>query len=154
MEKFINLLPLEDKEKQFYHKQAFFLSTNTDFEHEYTHEFFILPMSCPRPRFAKFGRPYMPKKYMDWKKELVKLMDEIPLQNLDGSVELKLEFYFYNEKKPWGIHKQKPDIDNLIKAFCDSAVDANILVDDDQIYSIKAKKFWGYEPKIIMKIKY
>ena len=44
-------------------------------------------------------------------------------------------------------HRQKPDIDNLVKAFLDS-----ICMDDDSfIPSIKATKFWGRKGRIYVK---
>ena len=42
-------------------------------------------------------------------------------------------------------HQQKPDLDNLVKAFFDS-----LLAEDSQIYEIKASKFWNTEGKILV----
>jgi len=154
MEKFIRLLPEEAGDKKHYYQQAFLLSQHVEENGVLEHSFPVLPMACPRPRFTKYGRPYMPKKYMDWKKNLAKMMESLPIGGLDGAVQITLEFHFFSENKSWGIHQQKPDVDNLIKAVLDSAQDSGLILDDDHVNSVTASKFWGYEPKIIMKIQY
>ena len=45
-------------------------------------------------------------------------------------------------KKP---HKQKPDFDNLTKAFCDS-----FGIDDSHVWNAQITKFWGYSGSIII----
>ncbi len=40
-------------------------------------------------------------------------------------------------------HRQKPDIDNLLKGIMDA-----VLVEDSHIHDIRAKKWWGYTGKI------
>ena len=42
-------------------------------------------------------------------------------------------------------HKQKPDLDNLIKSVADS-----LTTEDSFVCSIKAEKRWGYQGKIII----
>lgn len=42
-------------------------------------------------------------------------------------------------------HKQKPDLDNMIKALLDA-----VLEDDEHIHEIHACKFWGNEGVIII----
>ncbi|HEY9768805.1 MAG TPA: RusA family crossover junction endodeoxyribonuclease [Coleofasciculaceae cyanobacterium] len=42
------------------------------------------------------------------------------------------------EKKLGQPHQQKPDIDNLIKAFFDC-----LLVDDSHIYDVRGSKYWS-----------
>ena len=42
-------------------------------------------------------------------------------------------------------HKQKPDLDNLIKSVCDS-----LATEDSFVCSIKAEKRWSYQGKIII----
>ncbi len=154
MEKFIRLIPERAGQKKHFQAQAFLLSKHVPENGVFEHSFPVLPMACPRPRFTKFGRPYMPKKYMDWKKNLAKMMESLPIDGLDGPIKITLEFHFFSENKPWGIHQQKPDVDNLIKAVLDSAQDSGLILDDDHVYSVTASKYWGHEPKITMKIQY
>lgn len=40
-------------------------------------------------------------------------------------------------------HQQRPDIDNLIKAFLDALCE-----DDSYVYSVKAEKYWGSQGAI------
>ena len=115
--------------------------------------FDIHPVPCPRPRFTKYGRPYMPPKYMLWKKELVRQIEKKNIPRYDTPIAMDIEFWFYSENKPWGLHIQKPDIDNLQKGVLDAWQDAKIIPDDCIVHTIQAKKIWGYEPKIIVKIK-
>jgi len=42
-------------------------------------------------------------------------------------------------------HKNKPDLDNFIKAFQDALMD-----EDSYVHSIKATKRWSYEGKIVI----
>lgn len=42
-------------------------------------------------------------------------------------------------------HKQKPDWDNLAKAFCDS-----FGIDDSHVWNARVTKFWGYQGAIII----
>lgn len=42
-------------------------------------------------------------------------------------------------------HKQKPDTDNLIKAFCDALTN-----DDSVIWDKRGRKFWAEKPRIIV----
>ena len=42
-------------------------------------------------------------------------------------------------------HKQKPDWDNLAKAFCDS-----FGIDDSHVWNARISKFWGYRGAIII----
>ena len=153
LEKIISLLPVDDVNKNYFRVAMFRISTRFQKQGVYMYDFPIHPMPCPRPRCTKFGRPYMPKKYMDWKKELVKMMED-KKHGFNHPIKMKLDFIFYSENKPWGPHHQKPDVDNLVKAFMDAAQDGEMLVDDSVVYSIFANKFWGPSPKITCTIQY
>ena len=153
MEKIISLLPVEDKNKNYFRVAMFRLATRYVKTGVYMYEFHINPMACPRPRFTKYGRPYMPKKYMDWKKDLVQMMED-KKHGLAHPIKIKLEFVFYGENKPWGHHYQKPDVDNLCKSFLDAAQDSGLLIDDSVVFSLTATKHWGPSPKIRCIIEY
>lgn len=153
MEKIIHLLPVDDSNKNYFRVAMFRISTRFEKKGVFMHDFHIHPMPCPRPRCTKFGKPYMPKKYMDWKKELVKMMED-KQHGLHKPVKIRLEFIFYSENKPWGPHRQKPDVDNLVKAFLDAAQDGGMLIDDSIVYSVTATKYWGHSPQIKCTIEY
>jgi Holliday junction resolvase RusA-like endonuclease len=153
LEKLISLIPVEESHRQYFRVALFQMAKKHHKKGAYHYKFHINPMACPRPRFTKFGRPYMPKKYMDWKKELVKMMGDKE-HGLNHPVKMRLDFIFYNENKPWGPHHQKPDVDNLVKGFMDACQDGGMLVDDSVVYSIQAKKLWGYSPMIKCIIEY
>ncbi len=42
-------------------------------------------------------------------------------------------------------HKQKPDIDNLLKAYFDC-----VMNDDSVVWSVKAQKFWSVNGSIVL----
>ncbi len=42
-------------------------------------------------------------------------------------------------------HQEKPDTDNLIKAFLDA-----LLMDDSRVWHISAKKYWGSNGAIVV----
>lgn len=42
-------------------------------------------------------------------------------------------------------HDQKPDIDNLLKSFLDA-----LLLDDKKVHTIKMKKFWAKDGRILV----
>jgi len=43
-------------------------------------------------------------------------------------------------------HTQRPDVDKLVRAVCDSLTDAGVIHDDAQISAIDALKQWGARP--------
>ena len=61
MEKIIGLLPVNDENKNYFRVAMFRISTKFPKKGVYMYDFPVHPMACPRPRFTKFGRPYMPK---------------------------------------------------------------------------------------------
>ena len=55
------------------------------------------------------------------------------------------------EEMNWKPHRQSPDTDNLFKAFTDTVFYKNER-NDKEVYSIKARKYWGTEWKITFEI--
>lgn len=55
------------------------------------------------------------------------------------------------EDMNWRPHRQSPDTDNLFKAFTDTVFYKHEK-NDKEIYSIKARKYWGKEWKITFDI--
>lgn len=116
------------------------------------------PMSSPRPRFrnaGKFVQTYMPKKYIDHKKDL---QWQMPMLMIDEPIKLTIEFHF-PLLKSWSKNKHvamvgkykrtKPDIDNLIKTVLDAA-NGHLWKDDNQIVEIRSFKKYAEQSKIIM----
>lgn len=106
----------------------------------------VKPMSAPRPRFTRYGRPYNPKEYTQWKKRVAQM-----LQGMDTylfPIELDLEFHFVTKSATWGPHTKKPDVDNLTKAFMDAAQLGGLFQDDCQVYKVTASKFYSYQEMI------
>ena len=115
-------------------------------------EFNIKP--CPKPRMTRAD---------SWKKRPIVLKywafcDELKLQanrlNYKPGEKVSLIFYIpmaksWSKKKRELMlgkpHKQKPDIDNLAKAFLDA-----LLIEDSYVWSLTAEKYWSNEPSIVV----
>lgn len=92
-------------------------------------------------------------RYFAWKDELVIKAEQA---NYSPTAELFLEFimplpkYILKSKKKTKEmigrpHQQKPDCDNLIKAFQDA-----LLEEDSHIYFVCARKIWGVKGGILV----
>ncbi|MCX8022785.1 MAG: RusA family crossover junction endodeoxyribonuclease [Syntrophorhabdaceae bacterium] len=117
------------------------------------------PRPQGRPRFFKRGNfvgVYDPKKSREYKQTLAaQIAAQKPRYIADGAICLELEFIFARPKSlPKRIydHTKKPDLDNLIKAFLDSATGV-IWRDDTQIVCIMARKDYGDVPCIKVKVR-
>lgn len=125
------------------------------------------PVAKGRPRFSNFRgfvRTYTPQKTLDFEQEVKKqLLEQYKGLPLNGALKMEITFYFgipksYSRKKikelekNLFLHTNKPDVDNLIKSFCDAS--NGILWDDDkQVCIIKASKLWtNTQPRISVSI--
>ena len=109
------------------------------------------PMGKPRmvasDRWRK--RPCV-LRYWEFKAELLRLMAKSGIKASEEC--LSISFYMampksWAKKKKAKMlgqpHKQKPDIDNLVKGFLDA-----VLEEDCTVWDISAKKFWAEEGRI------
>lgn len=115
-------------------------------------EFYIKP--CPKPRMTRADA---------WKKRPIVLKywafcNELKAQahKLEYTPGDKVSLVFYIPMaKSWSKkkrelmlgkpHKQKPDIDNLAKAFLDA-----LLKEDSHVWSLTAEKYWANEGSIMV----
>lgn len=102
----------------------------------------IEPVACPRPRVARNGRVYYPKKYQDWIKEAKIHLKDMILPK--GAIHVEIIFVFHRPKrlKRYGdrvIHDKRPDLDNCVKAL----LDALPMDDDCRVSSIRARKYYA-----------
>lgn len=116
-------------------------------------EFQILPI--PKPRMTqrdKWKKRPIVERYYRYKDELnrqakiagFKLPDKYVIE-----FHLKIPEYWSKKRKNQLIgapHQQKPDLDNLIKAFQDA-----LECEDMQVYELKAKKLWSDTNLIIVR---
>ena len=113
------------------------------------------PVAAPRPRSSFFGgrsRSYMPKKYMDWKKEFVRrIIAQGVEEPIDSAVYIRIEFIFQRPKRLMRrkdprekIYKaSSPDIDNLCKSVLDALQDALVIKNDSCVVGLSAMKYYG-----------
>ena len=111
---------------------------------------YIKPMASPRPRFTRNGRPYMPKTYMDWKKDFGFLVG--PWGPFHGPISIQADFHFQSSSRTWGPHTSSQDVDNLLKSVMDALQDCEVIQDDKMVYSVIGRKWFSYEDKIILSI--
>jgi Holliday junction resolvase RusA-like endonuclease len=117
------------------------------------------PKGQPRPRaFAmKLGNGKFSARVFDagtsegWKSCVAMAAKPfLPPTPLTGPLEMSIDFYFarparlLTKKSPDGEipHTSKPDVDNLAKAVLDALTQTGMLVDDSQVYSLVAAKFY------------
>ena len=106
-----------------------------------------------RPRLARSGHTFTPKRTRDYEKNLGELLKRFADEPKVGPVSLEIQF-FMPMRKSWSKskvsdiankpHIQSPDVDNLVKSFCDAA-NGILFEDDSQVFSIKAMKAWSHE---------
>ncbi|MFA9202101.1 MAG: RusA family crossover junction endodeoxyribonuclease [Candidatus Nanopelagicaceae bacterium] len=86
-------------------------------------------------------------KYWAFKDELVNLWEDRELSDTFHVIfTLPMPVGWSNKKKlaTTGLpHQQKPDTDNLLKAFCDC-----LLREDSHLWDVRATKLWGYKGSI------
>lgn len=113
----------------------------------------IRPQTKERPRFN--GRiVYTAAKTRRYEEDLKTLYRNVGGKMYDGALSVDLEFHYATkDKKKWGKPKvSRPDVDNLVKGFCD-ALNGECWRDDSSIYSINAVKLWDSEDFIIFKVR-
>ena len=106
--------------------------------------------------FVRNGRPIITttnKNLHQWR-DLVAATAQTHAQMFDGPVTLMLLFKLPRPKTlPKKIlhHIKKPDLDKLVRAMCD-ALTGVMWHDDSQIVEIKARKQYGDNPSVTIKI--
>jgi len=112
----------------------------------------ITPVPAPRmTQSDKWNTRPIVARYFAFRDEVGYLIKNTPLKEIDT---LNVDFYIPMPKS-WSKmkrkvlintkHKQKPDLDNLVKALLDSIFRDG---DDSQVCSIRAKKFWAENGRI------
>ncbi len=120
----------------------------------------IIPQPALRPRVTSKGWAYNPKKYEEYKRALKLLLKLNHKTLIETPVKLYINFYmpipksWSNKKKLETVgqaHFKKPDLDNLIKAFKDSA-NGIIFKDDSVVSAIVSSKVYSNKPRIEYKV--
>ena len=121
--------------------------------------FDINPIPAARPRVSRWST-YYPKKYTQFKKEMLALTSELDVTPIENLVRVELVL---NVKMPNSWSKKKKlekintycdnnvDLDNYQKAILDS-LNGVLYLDDRQVVEIWAVKQWKDVPKITVGI--
>ncbi len=117
------------------------------------------PFGKARPRVTRDGtRTYMPTEYQN-KREQLRLLYQAAGGEVDfeGAIALNITFLsrmpksWSKRKKEalsWEYCQKTPDIDNLVGAVMDS-----LIAKDQNVVDIAAIKVWGFEDKIMIRMK-
>jgi len=116
------------------------------------YHFQIGPKAKPRMvRSDKWRKRDCVESYWAWKDEL-NIYARIQKYKVKEELNIRFEIEMsesWSEKKKLRMkfqpHKQKPDIDNLIKAFLDA-----LLANDANIWKVTAEKVWSDQPGIFV----
>jgi len=113
-------------------------------------EYFIDPVSKPRmTQRDKWAKRNCVEKYYRFKDEVQRLGINIE-DNGSWIIFVIPMSKSWSKKKKMSMdgkpHRQKPDVDNLMKALFDSIFD-----DDSGIWDSRATKLWGYTGKITIR---
>lgn len=124
----------------------------------------IPPIACPRPRIPRFGNPYYPLKYTNWKKEAIRLMkyaSYLPAQPIKGRLALFLDMECivpksyskrrYIEALECGV--PSGDCDNLAKSAMDLFTSVKLWDDDKQVVDLHVIKRYSDRDAITVSIK-
>jgi Holliday junction resolvase RusA-like endonuclease len=107
-----------------------------------------------RPRITRSGHAYTPQKTKDYESFIQAQFKKIfpHFKPIETAVLLEINFFYIRSKSnkdPY--HTIKPDIDNLIKAICDS-LNGLAYVDDKLITGIIAHKEYSSVDSVHIKI--
>lgn len=126
-----------------------------------------VPRGQRRPKYAKSGNfvaVFDPDKEQNlWIKHLVQMAwygNDI----ITGAIKVKMIFYMpipkTTSKKKHKLmldneikHTKKPDVDNIIKKYCD-AMTSIIIRDDRQIWYVEAVKLYSDEPRTVITLQW
>lgn len=128
------------------------------------------PIAKKRPRFARRGK--FVTTYNEQESEESKIMAQIlaKLGNdwvpIEEPVALEIIFHFPYLKGHYGSgrnshrlkpnapyhHALKPDLDNLLKFYCD-AMNEIVFRDDNRVVRISSCKLWSKDPQTIIRVK-
>ena len=116
------------------------------------------PKPLKRHRSTRFGKMYDPSA-KDKKQMWLQIAKYKPKRPLAGNIMLKVIFYMPRPKAHFRTgkfshllkenvpdrHSSTPDLDNLVKFFCDTVQGKDrMIVDDSQICMIQAEKVYGH----------
>ena len=114
----------------------------------------IRPMGKERPRLTRSGHAYTPQRTRDYENYIKTQFKKVfpDFKPIDSAVLVELNFYYVRSKSNKDPHHTiKPDIDNLIKAICDS-LNGLAYVDDRLITGIIAHKEYSTVDCVHIKI--
>lgn len=108
----------------------------------------VIPIGKARARVTSRGA-YTPQKTKDATDEIKWLLALNKAPRFEGAIDLDVTFTI---KKPKSAAKRavptvKPDIDNMVKLFCDAA-NGILWKDDAQVVRLLARKVYGESPSI------
>lgn len=107
-------------------------------------EYKIKAVPASRPKIPRYGHPYYPKRYTEFRKRWLEITkpDWPAIQaEMENTEEYEFSFEF------WCAKHAKSDLDNVAKALEDELVKAGVILDDNLIVVTRARKHFnaGYD---------
>ena len=98
--------------------------------------------------YGRGRRVIYPVQYQAWERDAAyQIIDQKKGYTLpiDGPIEVHYEFHFKN-------HQAEADTSNLIEGIQDVLQKMNVITNDKNIVALRAKKLFGLESKVLVKI--
>lgn len=116
------------------------------------------PKPCPRPRIPRFGKPYYPPAYTQWKKHLELELLNFLTKPLEGHLSVRI-FFMVECPKSFSKTKRREaiegsgvyppyDLDNYSKGILDAMTATGIWKDDSQVVDLKVSKRYADKASI------
>ena len=112
----------------------------------------VTPCPASRPRVTRRGHVYYGKKYTEFRNTSAVVLGEEKYPDtlpLSGPLHLDVTFYCTRPKKTNRL-SPRGDIDNYLKTL--DVLNRIIWYDDDQIFSLVARKEYSDEPRIELEV--
>ena len=124
---------------------------------------FLLPKATPRPRLGANGAFYV-KGASDNKQFFKNYLKNVDIPLISTPTEIECRSYLPIPKSMSPVDKilaelgfiypiSKPDVDNLVKAYCDM-IQGLILYDDALVVKMVSEKYYSLKPRIEITIRY
>ena len=112
----------------------------------------IVPVPASRPRVTRRGHVYYAKKYTSFRAEAAAVLGNWNLPctlPFGGPLHVDVVFYCPRPKKTNRLHP-RGDVDNYLKTL--DVLNKVLWFDDDQIFSLSARKEYSDEPRIQLEV--
>lgn len=105
----------------------------------------LTPVTASRPRVPRFGKPYYPAKYHNWRVDAAGCLKKLDLPKAPPGPLVTLVEHVVPRPKTRKKAYPRGDVDNYAKATLDALTHAELWDDDDQVEVLVATKRYAAE---------